>query len=75
LSGEGFEGVGRSGRLYVGSDRSEQEQLDMLTDAVIGTFDAMQRAFDKLDYHKQEALQRFSVQFTACPGGPKPTAR
>ena len=50
------------------SNRSDEtkQRLDRLTQAVIGMFNAMQTAFNKLDYRESELrLQRFLSQFDA----------
>ena len=47
------------------SDETKQ-RLDRLTQAVIGMFNTMQAAFNKLDYRESELrLQRFLSQFDA----------
>jgi hypothetical protein len=68
LGGEGFEGaLSRMQDAYV-SNKSEEtkERLARLTQAVIGMFNAMQTAFNKLDYRQSGLrLQQFLAQFDA----------
>jgi hypothetical protein len=66
LGGEGFEGALSIVQDAYASNKSEEtkRRLDRLTQAVIGMFDAMQTAFNKLDYRGSELrLQRFLSQF------------
>jgi SIR2-like domain len=68
LRGEGFEGalsVVQGGHTSNKSAESKL-RLDRLTQAVIGMFNTMQTAFDKLDYRESNLrLQRFLAQFDA----------
>jgi hypothetical protein len=66
LRGEGFEGALSIVQDAYASNKSDEtkQSLDRLTQAVIGMFDAMQTAFNKLDYRGSELrLQRFLSQF------------
>jgi hypothetical protein len=68
LRGEGFEGaLSIVQGAYASSKSAEtKRQLDRLTQAVIGMFNAMQTAFNKLDYRQSNLrLQRFLSQFDA----------
>lgn len=68
LRGEGFEGALSVVQAAYASNRSieSKRHLDNLTQAVIGMFDAMQAAFNKLNYRESELrLQRFLAQFDA----------
>jgi hypothetical protein len=68
LRGEGFEGaLSIVQGAYASSKSAETKgQLDKFTQAVIGMFDTMQAAFNKLDYRESDLrLQRFLSQFEA----------
>jgi hypothetical protein len=68
LRGEGFEGaLSMVQDAYASSKSGESKQrLDRFTQAVIGMFNAMQAAFDKLDYRgSQLRLQLFLSRFDA----------
>jgi hypothetical protein len=68
LRGEGFEGALSIVQDAYASHKSEETKhyLDRLTQALIGMFNAMQAAFNKLDYRQGELrLQRFLSQFDA----------
>jgi hypothetical protein len=68
LRGEGFEGaLSKVQGTYASSKSAEDKRnLDKLTQAVIGMFNAMQAAFNKLDYRESDLrLQRFLSQFDA----------
>jgi hypothetical protein len=68
LRGEGFEGaLSILQAAYTANKYGETKQhLDELTQAVIGMFNAMQTAFNKLDYRESELrLQAFLSQFDA----------
>ena len=69
LRGEGFEAaLSIVQEAYASSGSAETKQrLDIFTRAVIGMFDAMQRAFNGFDYRKAElnSLQLFLSEFDA----------
>jgi SIR2-like domain len=68
LRGDGFEGaLSKVQGSYASSKSAEDKQrLDRLTQAVIGMFDAMQVAFNKLDHRESDLrFQRFLSQFDA----------
>jgi len=68
LRGEGFEGALSMVQGAYTSDKSDEtkQHLDRLTQAVIGMFNAMQAAFNTLDYRQSDLrLQRFLSQFDA----------
>lgn len=68
LRGEGFEGALSMVQGAYASNKSTEtkQRLDRLTQAVIGMFDAMQTAFNKLDYRESGLrLQHFLSQFDA----------
>jgi SIR2-like domain len=68
LLGEGFEGaLSRVQSAYASSKSQENKgRLDKLTEATIGMFNAMQRAFDKINFRYPSLyLQRFLAQFDA----------
>ena len=68
LRGEGFEGALSMVQDAYASNRSDEtkQRLDRLTQAVIGMFNMMQAAFNKLDYRESDLrLQRFLSQFDA----------
>jgi hypothetical protein len=68
LRGEGFEGALSMVQGAYASSKSDEakRRLDKFTQAVIGMFDAMQLAFNKLDYRESALrLQRFLSQFDA----------
>jgi hypothetical protein len=66
LKGEGFEGALSTVQGAYASNKSDEnkQRLDKLTQAVIGMFNAMQAAFNRLDYRASKLrLQRFLSQF------------
>jgi hypothetical protein len=68
LRGEGFEGALSIVQGVYASNKSveHKQRLDRLTQAVIGMFNAMQAAFNKIDYRESELrLQRFLSRFDA----------
>jgi hypothetical protein len=68
LQGEGFEGALSTVQDAYASNKSDEtkQRLVRLTQAVIGMFNAMQAAFNKLDYRESELrLQQFLAQFDA----------
>jgi hypothetical protein len=68
LRGEGFEGALSVAQGAYASNKSAEtkQRLDRITEAVVGMFNAMQTAFNKLDYRASELrLQRFLSQFDA----------
>jgi hypothetical protein len=68
LRSEGFEGALSIVQDAYASNKSDEtkQHLDRLTHAVIGMFNAMQAAFNKLDYRESELrLQRFLSKFDA----------
>src|SRR5712671_6858158 len=68
LRGEGFEGALSMVQDAYASNKSDEtkQRLDRITQAVIGMFNTMQAAFNKLDYRESELrLQRFLSQFDA----------
>jgi hypothetical protein len=68
LRGEGFEGALSMVQEAYASQKSAEAKfrLDKLTKAIIGMFDAMQAAFNRLDYRESNLrLQYFLSQFDA----------
>jgi hypothetical protein len=68
LRGEGFEGALSIVQSAYASNKSSEakQRLDRFTQAVIGMFNTMQTAFNKLDYRESELrLQHFLSQFDA----------
>jgi hypothetical protein len=68
IRGEGFEGaLSMVQGAYASSKTAEaKHRLDKFTKAVVGMFDAMQAAFNKLDYRESGLrLQHFLSQFDA----------
>src|SRR5882724_2154128 len=68
LRGEGFEGALSMVQGAFASSKSDEakHRLNKFTQAVVGMFDAMQLAFNKLDYRESDLrLQRFLSQFDA----------
>jgi hypothetical protein len=68
LRGEGFEGALSIVQDAYASNKSAEtkQRLDRFTQAIIGMFNAMQMAFNKLDYRESGLrLQRFLSQFDA----------
>jgi hypothetical protein len=68
LRGEGFEGALSMVQADFASNKSAEakQRLDNFTQAVIGMFNTMQAAFNKLDYRESNLrLQRFLSQFDA----------
>jgi SIR2-like domain len=66
IRGEGFEGALSIVQGVYASNKSAEakRRLDNLTQAIIGMFNVMQAAFNKLDYRESELrLQRFLSQF------------
>jgi len=66
LRGEGFEGALSMVQGAFASSKSDEakHRLNKFTQAVVGMFDAMQLAFNKLDYRESDLrLQRFLSQF------------
>ena len=68
LRGEGFEVALSMVQDAYASNKSDEtkQRLDRLTQAVIGMFNAMQTAFNKLDYRESDLrVQRFLSKFDA----------
>jgi SIR2-like domain len=68
LRGEGFEGALSTVQDAYASNKSDEtkQRLDRLTQAVIGMFNVIQAAFNRLDYRDSELrLQRFLARFDA----------
>src|SRR5262249_44038772 len=68
LRGDGFEGALSivQGASVSNKTAENKQRLNKFTQALIGMFDAMQSAFNKLDYRESDLrLQRFLSQFDA----------